>query len=78
MLENEQSQISKAYKDYMALADKFFEYLKNGTSETPEKQAEIYKEQSRLWDLMSLDEKWEADDTVLRTTIYLQASKEKH
>ncbi len=78
MIEDIQPEVSQAYKDYMALADKFFEHLKNGTSETPEKQAEIYKEQSRLWDLMTLDEKWEADDTVLRTTIYLQASKEKH
>jgi hypothetical protein len=78
VIEDIQPEVSQAYKDYMALADKYFENLRNGTSETPEKQAEIDKEQSRLWDLMDPEEQWQADDTVLRTTIYLQASREKH
>ncbi|MCK9435225.1 MAG: hypothetical protein M0R32_10525 [Candidatus Cloacimonetes bacterium] len=75
---NKFEETSQAYKDYMALANECFENIKNKICETEERQKEIAWEQNKLWNLMTPEEQIEADETVLRTTIYLQASKEKY
>lgn len=62
---------STAYTEYMKLADRYFEHLKKGTQETPEEAKKIQERQNILWEQMSDDEKWQADDTVLRTTLWI-------
>lgn len=68
---------TKAYCEYMAMADKLFEHIRNGTTESELEAAKTEKMQKELWDQMTTDERIEADDTVLRTVIYLKAMQDK-
>ena len=64
-----------AYKQYMKLADSYFEKLKKGVVDSPEEQQRIQQEQDSLWEQMTDEEKIDADDAVLRTTIWINSDK---
>lgn len=68
---------TNAYCEYMAMADKLFEHIRNGTTESEIEAVKTEKKQQELWDQMTVDERIEADDTVLRTVIYLKSIAEK-
>lgn len=63
--------VSKAYTEYMKLANVYFEHLKNHTNPTPEEAKNIQEQQDILWEEMDDEEKWQADDTVLRTSLWI-------
>ena len=67
-----------AYCEYMSMANKLFEHIRNGTTESIEESVKIEKRQAELWEKMTDNEKIDADDTVLRTVIYLKAIREKN
>ena len=67
--------MSKAYEEYMKMADALFERLRNGTIETSEEVKQIKEKQDILWNQMSDEEKMDADEQVLSTVIRIQATK---
>jgi len=61
--------MTKAFEEYMRMADKLYVHLKNKTQETEEEAKRITKRQEVLWNEMTDEEKEYADEQILRTTI---------
>lgn len=71
----EKQENTTAYVEYMSMADRLFEHIKNGTVENPEEKIETEKNQNILWEQMTEDERINADDTISRTVLYLKGNK---
>ena len=65
--------MTKAFEEYMRMADKLYVHLKNKTQETEEEAKRITKRQEVLWNEMTDEEKLYADEQVLRTAIYVKS-----
>ena len=75
-LTTETEEPTEAFKEYMKMANNLFHNLKNDIKETPEESEIILKKQESLWEQMTDDERFYADETILRTIIDINARKE--
>ena len=66
---------TEAFKEYMRMADDLFHNLRNNIEDSPEEAALIIKKQKELWEQMTDEECFYADETILRTIIDIDAEK---